>query len=30
MYKLHEWADIDKLKWDCLFLNPNAIELTIQ
>ena len=26
-YKLRDWIDINKLNWDYLCLNPNAIEL---
>ena len=28
MLKLHNWIDINKLDWEGLSLNPNAIELT--
>ena len=27
MYKLHDWIDINKLDWDGLSRNPNAIRL---
>ena len=27
MYKLHDWIDINKLKWRYLSRNPNAISL---
>jgi hypothetical protein len=27
MLKLRDWIEIDKLSWDCLSKNPNAIEL---
>ena len=27
MFKLKDWVDINKIDWDCLSLNSNAIEL---
>jgi len=27
MYKLHDWVDINKINWDCLSENRNAIKL---
>ena len=27
MLKLRDWVDINKIKWNALLLNPNAIEL---
>ena len=27
VWKLRDWIDINKLNWDYLCLNPNAIEL---
>jgi hypothetical protein len=27
MLKLRDWIDINKINWDCLSLNPNAIKL---
>ena len=30
MYKLHDWIDINKINWECLTSNPNAINLLKQ
>ena len=27
MFKLRDWIDIDKLNWNYLSINPNAIQL---